>query len=173
MSAVVAGITRGVAEEIDAYLRQPPFGVELHKLTGRRVVHLNNEFFITCNAETAQVLWNTYADIIVSVRQYVVIDGVKSWSNERESGVKRAGDPFPPHFRFTRRWRGRMMAVDAEFTADVRVPANRLWEHRRWLAGGGLLAIQEPDPPETPAEPAQLRGEAVAAGIRFMAVLRR
>ena len=171
MSAVIAGFNRGVAEEIDSFLRMPPFGLELHKVTGRRVLHLNNEFFITCSAETAEVLWNTY-DTMVSVRQYVVIDGCKSWSNERETGVKRAGEPFPPYFCFTRRWRGRMAVVDAEFTAYVRVPPNRLWEHRRWLAAGGLADIEEPEP-RAERHAMQLRGEEVAAGIRFMAALRR
>ena len=65
--------------------------------------------------------------------------------------------------------------MDAQFTVGVRVPAGRLWEHRRWVAAGGPATIQTPAPPETPAEhiPLQLREEAVAAGIRFMAVLRR
>ena len=173
MSAIVVGFSRGIAEEVDAYLRPLPFGVELHHLTGCRVALLHDEFIIACGAEVAQVLWSTYDDVNVTIRQYVVIDGVKSWSNEVEAGVKRAGDAFPPHLQFTRRWRGRMTTVDAEFTVGVRVPANRRWEHRRWLAGGGLAAIRAPEPPVTPADPAQLRGEAVAAGIRFMAVLRR
>ena len=174
MSAVVAGMTRGVAEVIDEFLRPLPFGVELYKLTGHRVLHMRNEFLIARNAETAQVLWNTY-DVHVSVRQYIVIDGVKSWSNELEAGVNWTGGAFPPFHSFTRRWRGRVTTVDAEFTVGVRVPAERLWEHNRWLAAGGLAAIRAPDPPETPAEhvAAQLTGEAVAAGIRFMAVLRR
>ena len=175
MSAVVAGMTRGVAEVIDDFLRPLPFGMELHKLTGHRVSHVNNEFLVACNADTAQMLWENYDDINVTVSQYVVIDGVKSWSNEVEAGVKRAGNAFPPFHQFTRRWRGRVTTVDAEFTVGVRVPAGRLWEHRRWVAAGGLAAIRAPPPPETPAGhiPLQLRGEAVAAGIRFMAVLRR
>ena len=175
MSAVVAGMTRGVAEVVDECLRQPPFGVELHRLSGCRVVHMHNEFIIVCSAETARVIWEAYDDVNVTVRQFLIIDGVTSYSNETDAGVKRAGDPFPPHLRFTRRWRGRVTAVDAEFTVGVRVPAERQWEHNRWLAAGGLAAIRAPPPPETPADhvAAQLRGEAVAAGIRFMAVLRR
>ena len=175
MSAVVAGMTRDVAEVIDEFLRPLPFGVELYKLTGHRVMHVRNEFLVACSAEAAHTIWETYADVNVTVEQYILIDGVKSYSNEREAGVKWAGEPFPPYSRFTRRWRGRATTVDAEFTVGVCVPAERLWEHNRWLAAGGLAAIRAPDPPETPAEhvAAQLTGEAVAAGIRFMAVLRR
>ena len=174
MSAVIAGFNRGVAEEIDAFLRPLPMGVEVHRLTGCRVAVLRDEIMISCDAETAQVLWNTY-DVHVSVRQYIVIDGVKSWSNELEAGVNWTGGAFPPFHSFTRRWRGRVTTVDAEFTVGVRVPANRIWEHRRWLAAGGLAAIRASDPPETPEEdiPLMIRGEAVAAGIRFMAVLSR
>ena len=175
MSAVIAGFSRGVAEEIDAFLRPLPMGVEVHRLTGCRVTVLRDEIMITCNAETARVLWDTYEDVHATVRQFVVIEGVTSWSNETEAGVRRAGSPFPPFHSFTRRWRGRVTTVDAEFTVGVRVPANRILEHRRWLAAGGLAAIRASDPPETPEEdiPLMIRGEAVAAGIRFMAVLRR
>ena len=129
---------------------------------------------ISCDAEVARVIWDNFDDVDVTIRQYVVIDGVKSWSNEVEAGVKRAGNAFPPYHQFTRRGRGRVTTVDAEFTVGVRIPAGRLWEHRRWVAAGGLAAIRA-HPPETPAGhiPLQLRGEAVAAGIRFMAVLRR
>ena len=174
MSAVIAGFNRGIAEEVDSFLRPLAFGVELHRLTSCRVRYFNNEFFIACSAETAGVLWNTYADIIVSVRQYVVIDGCKCWSDERETGVKRAGEPFPAHFRFTRWWHGRMTVVDAEFTVHVRVPPSRLWEHRRWLVAGGLAAIEEPDRPMGELRMPPLRGVEVAAVIRFMvAGLRR
>ena len=174
MSAVVAGMTRGVAEVVDEYLRQPPFGVELHRMSGCRVEHLHNEFIIECSAETARVIWEAYDDVDVTVRQVMIIDGVTSYSNETQAGVKRAGNPFPPHLRFTRRWRGRVTAVDGMFTVLVRVPAGRQWEHNRWLAAGGYEAIRAPPPPEIPEEHIQrmLRGEAVAAGIRFLAVCR-
>ena len=94
MSALIAGFNFGIAEEVDSFLRPPPFGLELHRLTGCRVRHLNTEFFITCSAETAEVLWNTY-DVIVSVRQYIVIDGCRCWSDERETGVKGPVSPSP------------------------------------------------------------------------------
>ena len=173
MSAVVAGVTRGVAEVIDGFLRPPPMGVELSKV-GHMTILRDEVIVGGLVAEVAQVLWDTHEDVNVTLRQYVVIDNVRSWSNEVEAGVKRAGNAFPPFHRFTRRWRGRITTVDAEFTVGVRVPAGRLWEHRRWVAAGGPATIQTPAP-QTPAEhiPRQLRGEAVAAGIRFMAVLRR
>ena len=175
MSTVVAGMTRGVAEEVDAFLRPLPLAVEIHNLTGCGIVRMRDEVIVMGGAETARVLWDNYEDVNVTVRQFVVIEGVTSYSNEEEAGVKRAGNAFPPFHRFTRRWRGRITTVDAEFTVGVRVPAGRIWEHRRWVAAGGPATIQTPAPPETPAEhiPLQLRGEAVAAGIRFMAVLRR
>ena len=174
MSAGVAGVTRGVAEVIDNFLRPPPMAVEIYNLTGHRVTVRADDILVECGVDTAHVLWDKY-DVHVTLRQYVVIEGVRSWSNELEAGVKWAGDRFPPYHRFTRRWRGRVTTVDAEFTVGVRVPAGRLWEHRRWVAAGGHEAIRAPPPPETPEEhiPRMLRGEAVAAGIRFMAVLRR
>ena len=175
MSAVIAGFSRGVAEEIDTFLRPLPMGVEMRRLTGYRVHVYRDEITISCDAEAARIIWNQFEDVVVDVRQYMIIEGVKSWSDEQDSGVKRAGNPYPPHHQFTRRWRGRVTTVDAEFTVSARVPVGRVWEHRRWVAAGGLAAIRAPDPPETPAGhiPLQLSGEAVAAGIRFMAVLRR
>ena len=175
MSAVIAGFSRGVAEEIDTFLRPLPMGVEMHRLTGYRVHVYRDEITISCDAEAARIIWNQFEDVVVDVRQYMIIEGVKSWSDEQDSGVKRAGNPFPPHHRFTRRWRGRVTTVDAEFTVSARVPVGRVWEHRRWVAAGGLAAIRAPPPPEPPAEhiPLMLPGEAVAAGIRRMAVLRR
>ena len=174
MSAVVAGFNRGVAEEIDTFLRPLPMGVEVHRLTGCRVEVLRDEIMVSCGAETARVLWDAYEDVHVTVRQFVVIEGVTSWSNESETGIKRTGNRFPPFHSFTRRWRGRATTVDAEFTVGVRVPAGRLWEHRRCAAAGGYESIRELPPPEIPEEHIQrmLRGEAVAAGIRFLAVCR-
>ena len=88
--------------------------------------------------------------------------------------MRRAGEPFPVHFRFTRWWHGRMAVVDAESTAHVRVPPSRLWEHRRWLVAGELAAIEEPDRPMGELRVPPLRGVEVAALIRFMvAGLRR
>ena len=173
MSAVVAGMTRGVAEVVDSFVRPPPMAVEIHKLTGHRVTVVRDEIMISCDAETARALWDKY-DVYVDVRQYVVVEGVRSWSNEQESGVNWTGGRFPVYHRFIRRWRGHMTTVDAEFTVVVRVPAGRRWEHRRWADSAGAAAIEAPDPPETPEAhiPRMLRGEEVAAGIRFMAVLR-
>ena len=51
-----------------------------------------------------------------------------------------------------------MTVVDAEFTAYVRVPPSRLWEHRRWLVAGGLVAIEEPDQPRGELRMPPLRG---------------
>ena len=174
MSAVVAGMTRGVAEVIDGFLRLPPMGVEMHRLTGYRVHVHRDEISMVCDAEAARIIWNHFEDVVVDVRQYMIVEGVKYWSEEQDSGVKRAGGRFPPHHQFASRWRGRGTTVDAEFTVSARVPVGRVWEHRRWVTTGGLAAILEP-PPEAPAEhsPLMLRGEEVAEEIRRMAVLRR
>ena len=137
MSAVSAGFYRGIAEKVDSFIRQPPFGLELYKLTGCRVRCGSDSCVIGCSAEVAIAVWRAYDRVLVDARQYIEIDGRRCWSEVTESGVKWADEPFPVHFRSTHRWFGRTAVIDAEYTVTVYVPVSRLWEHRRWRNVGG------------------------------------
>ena len=161
MSAVCAGLYRGIAEKVDAFIRPPAFALEIHNLTGCRVGCGNNFSVISCSAEVAIAVWRTYDRVLVDARQYIQIDGRRCWSEVMESGVKWTGQAFPVYFRSTHEWLGRAAVIDAEYTVTVFVPAARLWEHRRWRAVGGA----EPEDPlrDTSDAPPIAHGE--VAGI--------
>ena len=134
MSAVVAGMTRGVAEVIDDFLRLPPMGVELQLLTGCRVQCDERSCVLSGSMEAAMAAWAAYPHVYVTVHQFIEIDDIRCWSDVRGIGVKWAGEPFPTRRRSThRRYGGRVATIDAVYHAVVMVPAGRAWEHRRWL----------------------------------------
>ena len=139
MSAVVAGFNRGIAEEVDSFLRMPPLAVELHKLTGCRVRCDDRSCLIICSVEAAIAAWAAYDRVHVTVRQHTEIGGIRCWSEVDGGGVKWAGEPFPLRRRSThQRYGGRIAIIDAVCHVLVYVPADRAWEHRRWLAGADL-----------------------------------
>jgi hypothetical protein len=144
MSAVAAGFVYGIAARIDSFIRPLPFGVELHKLTGLRMRCGEHCFVITCGAETAVAVWRAYDRVLVTARQYIEIDGRRCWSEVEESGVNWAGERFPVHFRSVHVYAGSTAVIDAEYTVTVYVPLGRCWEHRRWLAGGGMAELEDP-----------------------------
>ena len=143
MSAATVGFMRGVAAEIDSFIRPLPCGVELHQLTGLRMLCGDRYFVITCGAEAAAAVWRAYDRVLVSARQFIEIDGHRCWSEVDTSGVKWAGEPFPVHFRSVHNYVGSTAVIDAEYAVTVYIPSNRLWEHHRWLAGGGMVELED------------------------------
>ena len=134
MSALVAGVTRGVAEVVDSFLRPPAFAVELHELTGCRAQCDERSCLIIGSMEAAMAAWAAYDHVYVTAHQFIEVDGIRCWSDVRGIGVKWAGEPFPTRRRSThQRYGGRIATIDAVYHAVVFVPAGRAWEHRRWL----------------------------------------
>ena len=152
MSAVVAGLTRGVAEVVDSFLRLPPMGMELQLLTGCRVQCDERSCVLSGSMEAALAAWTRYEHVYVTAHQYIEINGIRCWSGVRGIGVKWAGEPFPARRRSTHmRYGGRVATIDAVFHTVVFVPPGRAWEHHRWLLTAELVTTDEPrdadDPP--------------------------
>ena len=151
MSAVVAGFNRGIAEVVDSFLRLPPMVVELQELTGCRVECDERACLLIGSMEAAMAAWAAYDRVRVTVHQFIEIGGIRCWSDVQGSGVKWAGEPFPMRRRSTHQRVGRVANIDALYRVIVFVPADRAWEHRRWLLTADNEELEEPrvtgDPP--------------------------
>ena len=153
MSAVVAGVTRGVAEIIDAFLRAPPLAVELQELTGCRVDCDERTCVLSGSMEAATAAWAAYDRVQVTAYKFIDIDGIRCWSDEQVRGFNWAGEPFPTCRRSTHmRYGGRVANVDAVYRTVVFVPAGRAWEHRRWLLTADIEELEVPREPRVTGE---------------------
>ena len=141
----MAGFNRGIAEEVDSFLRMPPLAVELQKLTGCRARCDDRSCLVICSVEAAMAAWAAYDRVYVTVRQYIEIGGIRCWSEVDGGGVKWAGEAFPFRRRSThQRYGGRVAIIDAVYHVIVFVPADRAWEHRRWLPAADREELEEP-----------------------------
>ena len=158
MSAVVAGFDRGLAKEIDSFLRPLPFAVGLARVAGVRLSHFHGRYRVICDVTAAEEVWKRYTDVHAEVTRTLQIEQNRPYKTEMVIAVSKPGE-LPLLHRTVHNYQERVAVISAEYVLTVRVPPNRVLEDidwhldGNWEASGLQCELHDAPPPlMTPAE---------------------
>ena len=162
MSAVVAGFDRGLAKEIDSFLRPLPFAAGLSRVAGVRLSYFRGRYRVICDVTAAEEVWKRYTDVNAEVTRTLQIEQHRPCKTERVLVVSKPGE-LPLFHRTLHIYQGRVAVLSAEYALTVGVPPNRVMEDIDWHLDGnweasGLRREVHDDPPPlmAPAEVADV-----------------
>ena len=163
MSAVCAGFNRGIAMEIDSFLRPLPFAVGLSRVAGVRLSHFRGRYRVICDATAAEKVWNRYTDVDAEVTRTLQIEQHRPCKTERVLAFSKPGHQLPLFHRTLHVYQGRLAVLSAEYALTVGVPPSRLMEDIDWHLAGNWEAsglrrdiVQDDSPPRM--SPTQVAG---------------
>ena len=136
-----AGFNRGIAMEIDSFLRPLPFAVGLSRVAGVRLSHFRGRYRVICDATAAEKVWNRYTDVDAEVTRTLQIEQHRPCKTERVLAFsKPAGHQLPLFHRTLHVYQGRLAVLSAEYALTVGVPPSRLMEDIDWHLAGNWEA---------------------------------